>query len=138
LNLPTGFQIGMALGELRIYDDLLEMMKRSKAGQLLPPNARGKVVLSKRIPLVERDFAFILKTPFKSSEIERALRKAVGPQLLDMKCVDVYPLSESEVSVAYRIVLQGDEKTLEDALIQRLCTAAIDVAVEKFGAKLRA
>lgn len=137
LNLPTGLELGAVVGELRLVNDQLALAQKLAAGEAVFPELRPKPVLSRRLPIVERDFAFVVKNETKESEIEKVLKQSFGAELLELKCLDLYPMSDEKKSLAFRVSLQGLEKTLSDEEIQKFCNKALDSVKQKFGAELR-
>ena len=51
--------------------------------------------------------------------------------------MDVFQLPDGKVSLAYRLWLQGAEKTLEDAEIQAVVAKVLKSAKDKYKAELR-
>jgi phenylalanyl-tRNA synthetase beta chain len=137
LNFPRGLALGTAVAEIRFVDDLLQEMKDLREGKSLKDSSPyGKIALSKRVPIVERDISVVFGTDVSSLEIEKTLAKSVGPLLMKTECLDVYPLPEAKKSIAYRLYLQGD-KTLSDAEIQDACKRALEGLQQKYGANQR-
>jgi len=136
LNLPKGLQLGAVIGELRIVDDLNAECEASYASQI-KGSPRGKIKTSKRLPLVERDMALVVGPEVKSAELAKAMSRAVGQELLDLQCIDLFVLPTAKVSLAFRAKLQGIENTLTDAEINDLVSKMLKAANEKFGAELR-
>lgn len=137
LNLPTGLALGTAVAEIRFVDDLLQEMKDLRDSKALKDaSPYGKIAVSKRIPIVERDISVVFGPEAQSAEIEKTLSKAVGPLLIKTKCLDVYPLPEGKKSIAYRLYLQGD-KTLSDAEIQDASKKALEGLTKRYGASQR-
>jgi len=135
LNLATGLQLGVALGELRVLADLESEREGWTKPNLVDP--RGKIKLSRPLPIVERDLAIVFAGPQAMAEVDRAFRKASGPELLDVECLDVFPLPDGRKSVAFRFSLQGEDRTLVDAEIQAFLKKMIEAA-QKLGGELRA
>ena len=132
LNLATGYQLGVVLGEIRILENILEDMK-------VPAEygPRGRIEPTKKFPLVQRDVALVVEDTIKAGELGLALKKAAGPLCLDVECLDLYRLGDGKVSLAWRLLLQAEDRTLTDAEIQVAVDASLKVAADKFGAKLR-
>ncbi len=137
LNLPTGLQLGAVLGEICVLKDLLTVSERMVAGDEVFPKGRAKVTPSKRLPVVERDFAFVVAADVKESDIEKTLKQALGAELLELKCLDLYVMSEEKKSLAFRLLLQGAEKTLSDEEISAICKKGLEAVKAKFQAELR-
>ena len=134
LNLPAGLQLGVVVGELRFLKDLLAA---SETPPSAPGGPRGKIVPSRRLPVVERDVALVVSKMTRSGDMEKSFRKAVGAELLDVACVDRFELPDGKVSLAWRFWLQGLEKTFTDAEITALMDKAVSEAKSKHGAELR-
>jgi phenylalanyl-tRNA synthetase beta chain len=137
LNLATGLNLGVALGEIRLITDLLKEMDKAAVQPLANPNPRGKIALSRKLPIVERDFALVVADSVQAAELERTLKKAVGPELLSLRCVDLFKLSDGKVSLAFRAEFQGLDKTLVDADIQGFTQKLLKAAADKHQASLR-
>lgn len=137
LNLPKGLQLGAVLGEICVIDDLAAEMQKSYAAQLGAQSPRGKMKTSKRLPLVERDLALVVAPHVKSAELSKAMARAVGQELLDLSCVDLFKLPDGNVSLAFRAQIQGLETTLTDAEINDVVKKMLAAAKDKFGAELR-
>jgi phenylalanyl-tRNA synthetase beta chain len=138
LNLATGLQLGVALGELRVIPDLLEAMQATQnTRNAAATAARGKIVPSRRLPVVERDMSLVVSADLRASELDRTLRKAAGPELLDLQCFDLYRMPDGKVSLSFRALLQGADTTLSDEQIQAVMRKMLQAASEKHGAQLR-
>jgi phenylalanyl-tRNA synthetase beta subunit len=139
LNLATGKTLGVVLGELRIWESFFE--EAAASGQRnsgLAGFQVGKVALSRALPVMSRDLALVinpLKT--KSQDLERALRKAAGPELRSLECLDVYPLNETSHSLAFRAVFQGQDATLTESDVAAKVSAMLQAAEKNCGAMLR-
>lgn len=138
LNLPTGLQLGAVVGELRVMPDLLALMKSAKATKTVNVLGHGKIKLSRRLPVVERDFALVFDAGVRAGEIEKSVQQALGARLIDFSILDVFKMSEQKHSIAFRLHLQGETETLSDAEIQALSKSATDALAKKFKAELRA
>ncbi|RYZ63866.1 MAG: hypothetical protein EOP05_22910, partial [Proteobacteria bacterium] len=67
-------------------------------------------------------------------------RKAAGELLRDVRVFDVFEgkgLEEGKRSVAFRLVFQSKETTLEDAQINELRDKVVKSVGDKFGISLR-
>lgn len=88
---------------------------------------------------VERDLALLVDKSLKFADIEEAVRKAERKLLRDVRLFDVYEgknLQEGKKSYAVSIVLQDNEKTLNDKQIDSIMQKIIK-SVEAIGAELR-
>lgn len=137
LNLPAAKQLSAVLGEVCVVEDLFEEGAKFLGDKTPLMNPRGKMTLSRRVPIVERDLALVVDAKVSSSDLEKVMRRAEPHLLQDMACVDVFVLPEGKVSLAYRLWLQGSEKTLEDAEIQAVMSKLLKAAKDKYKAELR-
>ena len=77
-----------------------------------------RVVAPSRHQASERDLAVIVADDRPAAEVEAAIRRHGGPLLRDVTLFDVYrgqPLVAGEVSLAYRLTLRDDDRTLTEA-----------------------
>lgn len=134
LNLPAGLAIGAVLGEVRVMTDLTGALEAKEAENAL---GRGKIRLSRMLPVVDRDLAVVVSGDTKAGDIDRALRKTLGGELIDLQCVDRFDLGGGRVSLAWRFRFQGVEATLTDAQIQGFVDKALGELKQKFSAEIR-
>ncbi|MBS1985736.1 MAG: phenylalanine--tRNA ligase subunit beta [Bdellovibrionales bacterium] len=137
LNLPAGLALGVVVGELRVMADLLQSLDQAAAGQAVRVGPEGKIKPSRKFPVVERDLAVVLAPTVKAGEVDRTFRKAVGPELLDLNCIDRFVLPDGRISLAWRFFLQAGDRTLTDAEITAFTDKALAAVKEKHGAELR-
>lgn len=138
LNLPTGSQVGVAFGELRIGGALLGQIESVKSEpQLILP--KGQMKAEVRFPIVERDVALSLPANMRASEVERTLKKAGGPLLVGLQCIDrfINPSTPDRVSLAFRLSLQSAEGTLSEEQIKKVFQDLLDAAKTRHQAALR-
>ena len=69
--------------------------------------------------------------------VEAALREGAGPLLESLRLFDVYDLGEGQRSLAFRLVLRAADRTLTAEEANAARDAAVSVAVERTGARLR-
>ncbi len=138
LNLPTGLSLGAAVGEIRVFDDLGRIMGELRAGKIeKEASPYGKIGVSRRVPIVERDISLVFGPEASHAEIEKTVQKSVGGGLLrELRCMDLYQMPDGKRSLAYRLYLQG-EGTLSDAEIQGAVNQAVEGLKKKFGAEIR-
>ena len=138
LNLPTGLSIGVAVGEVRIFEDLGKIMASLRSGKTEKETSPyGKIGVSRRVPIVERDISLVFGPEASNAEIEKTVQKSLPAGLLkELRCMDLYQMPDGKRSLAYRLFLQG-EGTLSDPEIQGAVTQALDGLKKKFGAELR-
>ncbi|RYZ65885.1 MAG: phenylalanine--tRNA ligase subunit beta, partial [Proteobacteria bacterium] len=93
-----------------------------------------------RMSAVDRDLAFVMPRDLAVGEVEGEMRKAAGELLRDVRVFDVFEgkgLEEGKRSVAFRLVFQSKEATLEDAQINELRDKVVKSVGDKFGISLR-
>jgi phenylalanyl-tRNA synthetase beta chain len=74
------------------------------------------------------------------SPLLAALRFAAPDVVQEIRLFDVYQgkgLPDGQKSVAFRIVMQDTERTLEDREVDAVVAGLVSVAVEQFGGALR-
>ncbi len=93
-----------------------------------------------RHPAVERDLAIIVADPMPAAAIEATIRRHGGTLLRAVELFDLYrgrPLSDSEKSLAYRLTLRADDRTLTEADVEAAVTAVTTGLEADLGARLR-
>ena len=93
-----------------------------------------------RFPAVTRDLALVVPQSQALAPLLRSLRKAAPAIVRDVALFDVYQgkgLGESEKSLAFRIVMQDTQRTLEDAEVEATVASLLAVATRDFNASLR-
>lgn len=93
-----------------------------------------------KMPAVDRDLAFVMAKTLAVQEIESEIKKAAGDLLKDVRVFDVYEgtgLAPGQRSVAFRLVFQAKDATLEDAQINELRDKVVKQVGDKFGIGLR-
>lgn len=95
-----------------------------------------------RFPSARRDLAFVVEQDVSAQMLLQAVASAVPDGLLQhLTLFDEYRgkgLLENEKSLAFRVVLQDTQSTLQDDQVDLVVTAIIDALSKKFGARLRA
>jgi phenylalanyl-tRNA synthetase beta chain len=92
-----------------------------------------------RFPSSDFDLAFTMEDETPAGSLLRALRQAGGSLATTVELFDVYRgpgVSQTGRSLAYRIRLQADDRTLTDAEVGAVRDACI-AAAAKIGAILR-
>jgi len=92
-----------------------------------------------RFPAVRRDIALVVAEDLAYDRLLAALRSAAPPCVTEIALFDVYTgagLPAGRKSLAFRIVMQDIERTLEDAEIEAAIAALVAAATE-CGARLR-
>ncbi len=134
LNLATGFDTGVAIGEIRIFDDI-EFETLALNGSDTKPTL--KLTASRKFPVVERDIALVIDSKIKAGDLLASFRKVPSPELLEVQCVDRFDLGGDKISLAFRFFIQGVDDTLTDEQITTLMEKIVQEAKKKHGAELR-
>ncbi len=93
-----------------------------------------------RLPAVTRDLALVVPHSQPLAPLLAALKLAAPAIVRDVALFDVYQgkgLAESEKSLAFRIVMQDTQRTLEDAEVEAVIADLLAVASRDFNASLR-
>jgi len=93
-----------------------------------------------RFPAVIRDLALVVAQSQSLAPLLAALRAAAPAIVRDVALFDVYQgkgLGENEKSLAFRIVMQDTQRTLEDAEVEAVIANLLTVATRDFSASLR-
>ncbi|MCK9382179.1 MAG: phenylalanine--tRNA ligase subunit beta [Sulfuritalea sp.] len=93
-----------------------------------------------RFPAVIRDLALVVPQGQTLAPLLAALRSAAPGIVRDVALFDVYHgkgLGENEKSLAFRIVMQDTQRTLEDAEVDAVIASLLAVASSGFNASLR-
>jgi phenylalanyl-tRNA synthetase beta chain len=93
-----------------------------------------------RFPAVIRDLALVVPQSLILEPLLAALRAAAPAIVRDVALFDVYQgkgLAENEKSLAFRIVMQDTQRTLEDAEVEAVIANLLAVATRDFSASLR-
>jgi phenylalanyl-tRNA synthetase beta chain len=87
-----------------------------------------RVTAPSRHLTVDRDLAVIVASDRPAAEVEAAIRRHGGPLLRGVALFDIYrgrPLDETEVSLAYRLSLRDDQRTLTEAELDTVVAAVV-------------
>jgi len=93
-----------------------------------------------RFPAVIRDLALVVPQSQPLAQLLAGLRAAAPAIVRDVALFDVYQgkgLGESEKSLAFRVVMQDTQRTLEDAEVEAVIANLLVVATRDFNASLR-
>jgi phenylalanyl-tRNA synthetase beta chain len=93
-----------------------------------------------RFPAVVRDIALVVPQTQAAGALQAALRAAAPAIVRDVELFDVYQgkgLSETQKSLAFHIVMQDTQRTLEDAEVEAVVAKLVAVAQSDFAASLR-
>ena len=111
-------------------------LERAFADQ--PRSPRSKSI--SKFPAVERDLAFTMPAVLPAGDVESEIRKAAGDLLIEVHAFDVYvgaPLADGQKSVAFRLVFQDLNGTLEDGRINDVRDRVVDACRQRFSIALR-
>ena len=90
--------------------------------------------------MVERDFAFLFPKEAKAVEIVKKVKKMDKNIIQNVTIFDVYEgdkLPENKKSIAFRVLLQTQDKTFNDQEIEELSQKIIDEISQSFDASIR-
>ena len=93
-----------------------------------------------KYPKVYRDMAFVLNKDIDSDEVIRAIKKAGGKLLKNIKLFDIFEnksLGESKKSIAFKLEYYDENKTLTEEEVDKDFWNVIDKIKKQFGAELR-
>lgn len=92
-----------------------------------------------RFPAVRRDLAFVAERTLPAAAMAAEIRARGGELLQELRIFDVFEDAalEGRRSVAFALVLQDREATLEDARVERICEDIVAAMANKFQAVLR-
>jgi phenylalanyl-tRNA synthetase beta chain len=93
-----------------------------------------------RFPAVVRDLALVVPQSQTLAPLLAGLRAAAPAIVRDVALFDVYHgkgLGESEKSLAFRVVMQDTQRTLEDREVEEVIAGLLAVATRDFNASLR-
>jgi phenylalanyl-tRNA synthetase beta chain len=139
---PVGF-IGtlhpVLADELKVRENcaLAELnLEKLLAGQPKSP----KYAPISRFPAVDRDLAFVMPSDLLAADVEAEIRKVAGPLLRDVTVFDVFEggnLEAGHKSVAFRLIFQSRDTTLEDQAVNELRDKVVQAVCQKFAITLR-
>jgi phenylalanyl-tRNA synthetase beta chain len=102
--------------------------------------AEYRVTSPARQATVERDLAIIVAADRPAAEVEAAIRRHGGPLLRGVTLFDIYrgrPLAETDKSLAFRLLLRDDERTLTEAELDAAVAGVMDGLANDLGARFR-
>ena len=94
-----------------------------------------------KYPAVTRDLALVCDRSLPVAHLEQCICQSAGPLLEEIALFDVYTgaqVAQDKKSVAYSLVLRGEDHTLTDEEVDSAIAQALDALNERFGATLRA
>jgi len=140
---------GVLVGEIGEIDpsvlDALSIRERvawlqlDLGAALAEPHGEHRYHPISRYPSSDLDLAFEVSDSVPASTIAAAIREAAGPLLVDLSLFDVfrgYPVPESHRSLAYRLRLQAQDRTLTEQDLSGIQRTVVDGAASA-GAILR-
>ncbi len=92
-----------------------------------------------RQPVVERDLAVVVPQATSAATVAEMIAASGGAQLIDVRLFDVYrgaPLGPDDKSLAWRLVFQATDRTLQEAEVDA-AIAAITTGLEGLGGRIR-
>jgi phenylalanyl-tRNA synthetase beta chain len=98
------------------------------------------VVTPSRHPSVHRDLAVVVPLETTAAEVESAIRRHAGALLRAITLFDIYrgrPLQDSEKSLAYRLTLRDEERTLTEGEVESVVGAVVAGLASDVGAHVR-
>jgi phenylalanyl-tRNA synthetase beta chain len=127
LGLKGRLQRDVALGEISI-DALLAAPRQTRKYAPLP-----------KFPGIKVDVAVAVPSALPSADVVNVIRQAAGAICKGVELFDVYSgesVGAGKKSLAYHVLLQGDDKTLGESEEQKFLKR-LDGKLEAIGAKLR-
>ena len=123
------------LGQDRLI--VAELAIRGLSGGRL---AAVRAVAPSRFPTIERDLAVVVPAERHSADVERAIRAAAGPLVLDVRLFDIYrgaPLGADEQSLAFRLSFGSSARTLTEGEVDEVLGAVTTAIADRLGGRLR-
>lgn len=93
-----------------------------------------------KMPMMERDLAFVCDKDIQAAQIMDLIRKTAGKSLKNIAVFDHFEggsLPEGQKSLAFRMHFQEQKETLSDDKINQLQEKIIDTVSKKLGANVR-
>ncbi|MGH8727005.1 MAG: phenylalanine--tRNA ligase subunit beta [Burkholderiales bacterium] len=121
--------------ELPLPVFLFEVDLGSLIGRTLPA-----VEEVSKFPPVRRDLAVIVPEVLETGEVLDAMRAKAPPQVSEVGLFDVYrgePLAVGEKSLAFRVLFQDTQKTLNDEEVEAIMADFAVFLGDRFNARLR-
>ena len=90
--------------------------------------------------MVERDFAFLVSKEVRANDIIKKVRKIDKNIIQKVTIFDVYEgekLPKNKKSIAFRVLLQPQDKTFNDKEIENLSKQIIDEISNSFESSIR-
>jgi phenylalanyl-tRNA synthetase beta chain len=134
---PRAIAALKAEGPIVGFEVILEKIPEPKARAT---RAKSLLELSPFQP-VERDFAFVVDSTAKATDIVRAAQNADKKLITDVIVFDVYEgkgIEPGKKSIAIAVTIQPREKTMTDAEIEALSAKVVAEVTKRTGGVLRA
>jgi phenylalanyl-tRNA synthetase beta chain len=99
-----------------------------------------RVAAPSRFPSVERDLAVVVPVETPAGSVAATIRRHGGALLRDVTLFDIYrgrPLADGDKSLAYRLTLRDDDRTLTDADLDAAVAAVVAGLGDDLGARIR-
>ena len=99
-----------------------------------------RVAAPSRYPSVDRDVAVVVPLDTPAAVVEAAIARHAGPLLRDLTLFDIYrgrPLADTDKSLAYRLTLRDDERTLTEADLDAVIESVVTGLTTDIGARFR-
>ena len=93
-----------------------------------------------RYPSSDIDLAFEVDEEVSSNDVKKCLQEQAGVLLVDIRLFDIFrggPVSEGRRSLAFKLRLQAEDRTLTAAEVAKVHGECIEAVEKKFSAKLR-
>jgi phenylalanyl-tRNA synthetase beta chain len=128
------------VAELDLRAERVQVAELAIAGLAGGRPSGYRVSAPSRQPTVQRDLAVIVDAGRVAADVEGSIRRHAGPLLRGVALFDVYrgqPLAESDKSLAYRLTLRDDERTLTEAELDAVIASVVDGLSLDVGARFR-
>jgi phenylalanyl-tRNA synthetase beta chain len=99
-----------------------------------------RVAAPSRLLSVDRDVAIVVPLETPAYVVEAAIRRHGGPLLRDVTLFDIYrgrPLEEGDKSLAYRLTLRDDDRTMTEAELDAAVAGVVTGLTADLGARFR-
>jgi phenylalanyl-tRNA synthetase beta chain len=93
-----------------------------------------------KFPAVERDLAIVITKTMASIDVAQEIKKTSGAHMQSVEVFDVFvggDLSPDSQSVAYKMLFQDPQNTLDEARLTALQAQIVANVAKKFGVKVR-
>jgi phenylalanyl-tRNA synthetase beta chain len=120
----------------RVAFAILEMAQLRSAVTDATPQVRRV----DHLPAVERDLAVIVGERVRAADVASAIRRSAGPNLTSLELFDRYqgpPLTDEEISLAYRLRFQPQEAPMSEADIDGAVESVVRSLEREVGGRIR-